>query len=168
MGNASGTTTILGTTRISVLSADADGNSSVTGAWTLQAGATFQATYADLAEWYGADAEYEPGTVLIFGGESEVTQSHSTHDTRIAGVVSTQPAYLMNHDAVGVPVALQGRVPCRVVGKVRKGDLMVTSKIAGVAVSAGEVASTGTVIGKALQNYDSDHIGTIEIAVGRT
>jgi hypothetical protein len=45
---------------------------------------------------------------------------------------------------------------------------MVTSKIAGVAVSAGEVASTGTVIGKALQNYDSDHIGTIEIAVGRT
>jgi hypothetical protein len=65
-------------------------------------------------------------------------------------------------------VALQGRVPCRVVGKIKKGDLLVTSRIAGVAVSAGSVTATGTVIGKALKDYDNDHIGTIEIAVGRT
>jgi hypothetical protein len=65
-------------------------------------------------------------------------------------------------------VALQGRVPCKVVGKIKKGDLLVTSRIAGVAVSAGNVTATGTVIGKALKEYDNDHIGTIEIAVGRT
>jgi cell shape-determining protein MreC len=64
-------------------------------------------------------------------------------------------------------VALQGRVPCRVVGKIKKGDLLVTSSIAGVAIAAVDV-KVGTVVGKALQDYDSDHIGTIEIAVGRT
>ena len=64
-------------------------------------------------------------------------------------------------------VALQGRVPCRVVGKIRKGDLLVTGVAMGTAVSAGTEAKTGTVIGKALQDYDSDHIGLIEVAVGR-
>jgi hypothetical protein len=59
-------------------------------------------------------------------------------------------------------------VPVRVVGKIAKGDLLVTSSVAGVAVSAGGVAKTGTVVGKALENYNSDHIGTIEVAVGRT
>jgi hypothetical protein len=63
---------------------------------------------------------------------------------------------------------LQGRVPCRVVGKIQKGDLLVTSNIPGVAISAGEDAKVGTVVGKALKDYDSDHIGTIEVAVGRT
>jgi hypothetical protein len=67
-----------------------------------------------------------------------------------------------------VLIALQGRVPCKVVGKIEKGDLLVTSKIPGVAISAKGDAKTGTVIGKALEKYDSDHIGTIEIAVGRT
>jgi hypothetical protein len=76
----------------------------------------------------------------------------------------------MNEDCQGekVLVALQGRVPCRVVGKIEKGDLMVTSHIPGVAVSAGGNANAGTIIGKALENYESDHIGTIEVAVGRT
>jgi hypothetical protein len=64
-------------------------------------------------------------------------------------------------------IALQGRVPCKVVGKVNKGDLMVTSNIPGVAVSAKGSASSGTILGKALADYDSDHIGTIELAVGR-
>jgi hypothetical protein len=75
----------------------------------------------------------------------------------------------MNEQCLGIKtlVALQGRVPCRVVGKIRKGDLMVTSTIAGTAVSAGSEAKAGTIIGKALEDYDSDHIGTIEVAVGR-
>jgi hypothetical protein len=75
----------------------------------------------------------------------------------------------MNEQCQGlkVLVALQGRVPCRVVGKVEKGDLMITSKIKGVAVSVKGDAKAGTIIGKALENYDSDHIGTIEVAVGR-
>jgi hypothetical protein len=65
-------------------------------------------------------------------------------------------------------VALQGRVPCKVVGKISKGDILVTSSIRGVAVAASGNVSVGTVVGKSLQEYDSDHIGTIEIAVGRT
>ena len=65
-------------------------------------------------------------------------------------------------------VALQGRVPCKVVGKIRKGDMLVTSRIPGVAIAAGADVKVGTVVGKALVDYDDDHIGTIEIAVGRT
>jgi hypothetical protein len=65
-------------------------------------------------------------------------------------------------------IALVGRVPCKVVGKIRKGDLLITSGITGVAVAASGDVKVGTIVGKALTNYDSDHIGTIEIAVGRT
>ncbi len=64
-------------------------------------------------------------------------------------------------------IALQGRVPCRVLGKIRKGDLMTTSNVAGVAMSAQGTAPPGTIIGKALENYDSEQIGTIELAIGR-
>ena len=136
---------------------------------SILSGSRLQATYADLAEYYEADKEYPVGTVLVFGGDKEVTISSSLSDHRIAGVVSDNAAYTMNQDCPGtkVLIALQGRVPCRVVGKIKKGDLMVTSKIQGVAVSVGGDARAGTIIGKALENYDSDHIGTIEVAVGR-
>jgi hypothetical protein len=168
MGNAAGTTTILGTTRISVLSADADGNSSVTGAWTLQAGATFQATYADLAEWYGADAEYESGTVLVFGGESEVTTTTLSNDSRVAGVVTTDPAYIMNVGQEGTRacIALQGRVPVKVIGVVRKGDLLTTSNTVGYAIKAMN-PTVGTIIGKALEDKTDPGMGTIQVAIGR-
>jgi hypothetical protein len=142
----------------------------ITGNWSLGAGSKFQATYAaDLAEYYEGDREYPVGTVLIFGGDKEVTVSSSERDHRVAGVVSDNAAYSMNGACPGLKnqIALQGRVPCRVVGKVKKGDLMVTGNISGCAVSAGGDARTGTVIGKALEDYDSDHIGTIEVAVGR-
>lgn len=139
------------------------------GLWQLASGARLQATWADLAEWYTADAEYEPGTVVEFGGDAEVRKSSKAGTTKVAGVITTNPAYVMNTDCAGTRacVALQGRVPCKVVGKIEKGDLMVASGIPGVAISAGEVASPGTIIGKALETYDSDRIGTIEIAVGR-
>jgi hypothetical protein len=65
-------------------------------------------------------------------------------------------------------VALQGRVPCRVVGKITKGDILITAGIPGVAMAATGDVKVGTVVGKSLVDYDSDHIGTIEIAVGRT
>jgi hypothetical protein len=105
----------------------------------------------------------------VFGGDKEVTVSNSQADYRVAGIVSDNAGYVMNGACPGLKnlIALQGRVPCRVVGKIAKGDLMVTSNIAGVAISAKGSAQTGTVIGKALESYDSDHIGTIEIAVGR-
>ncbi len=126
------------------------------------------ANYADLAENYTSDSDYSPGTVLVFGGEAEVTQSHSSHDTRIAGVVSTNPAYLMNGAESGIAVALQGRVPCRVLGPVSKGDRVVSSHIAGVAQALDPAQyQTGCIIGKALQAIDSTDISTIEVVVGR-
>ena len=141
----------------------------IQGIWQLDSGASMQATWADLAEWYTSDQEYEPGTVLEFGGDSEVRASTKQGTTKVAGVVTTNPAYVMNQHCQGTKscVALQGRVPCKVIGKIEKGDLMISSSISGVAMSAGEDARPGTIIGKALENYDSDQIGTIEVAVGR-
>ena len=125
------------------------------------------AQYADLAEKYLADGQYAPGTVLVFGGKSEVTVSATSHDTRIAGVVSTDPAYLMNNDSAGVAVALTGRVPCRVRGPVSKGDCLVNSEL-GV---AGKLDTArylpGCIIGKSLATIADNEIHTIEIAVGR-
>ena len=132
-------------------------------------GTSTTAQYADLAEVYESDADYEPGTVLVFGTDTEVTISSRHEDNRVAGVVTTNPAYLMNSDATGAAVALQGRVPCKVIGTIRRGDMMVTSDTAGVATACMPPFGPhiGTVIGKALQNYDSSEVGVIEIVVGR-
>ena len=125
------------------------------------------AQYADLAEKYTADAEYAPGTVVAFGGNAEVTLANEAGSTRIAGVISTNPSYTMNAtlDAQHVAVvALQGRVPCRVIGPVRKGDMMIA---AGNGVACVDnAARAGTIIGKALENFDGVE-GTIEVVVGR-
>jgi hypothetical protein len=127
-----------------------------------------QAQYADLAEIYTTDQQYPAGTVVVFGGEAEVTQSRASHDTRIAGVVSTNPAYLMNSTETGVPVALQGRVPCRVLGPVSQGDRVVSSHIAGVAQALDPLQyQPGCIIGKALQAVESTDISIIEVVVGR-
>lgn len=125
------------------------------------------AQYADLAENYEADADYEPGTVVAFGGDKEVTVSGAANDKRVAGVVSTNPSYLMNSGQEGqyvAAIALQGRVPCKVTGAVRKGDLMVSNGD-GTAVANND-AGVGTVIGKALENFDGA-TGVIEVVVGR-
>jgi hypothetical protein len=147
----------------------------ITGRWTLTGTSPnesrLQATYsADLAEYYEGDREYEVGSVLVFGGDKEVTTTSTQGDNRVAGVVSNTAAFAMYEGCPGLKnlVALQGRVPCRVVGKISKGEMLVTSRIPGVAVAAGADVKVGTVIGKALVDYDNDHIGTIEIAVGRT
>jgi len=132
-------------------------------------GTATEAKYADLAEKYLSDQEYEPGTVLVFGGEKEVTTTNFKGDHRVAGVVSTQPAYLMNSDLneSAVSIALQGRVPCKVLGKVAKGDLLVCSAIPGYAL-VNNNPSVGTMIGKALEDKTDTSKGTIEIVVGRT
>ena len=133
---------------------------------TIYAKAT-SAQYADLAEIYESDAEYEAGTVVIFGGEKEITVSRMGADPRVAGVISEHPAYLMNNDATGQAVALQGKVPCKVVGQISKGDMLVThSQHPGVARKATD-PKMGTVIGKALEEYNSTEIGTINIVAGR-
>lgn len=132
-------------------------------------GTATTAQYADLAELYVADNAYGPGTVLVFGGEKEVTISRQPDSNKVAGVVSTSPGILMNKDCAGefvVPLAFTGRVPCKVKGTISKGDMMVTSNIEGVAVANNNPA-IGTVIGKALENYDSEEEGVIEVVVGR-
>jgi len=128
------------------------------------------AQYADVAEQYQADADYPPGTVLILGGTQEVTASTHSHDSAVAGVVSQKPSYLMNaglQTANSVPVALLGRVPCQVIGTITRGQLLVTSDIPGTAIALDHNRYVpGCVIGKALENYNSNVPGTIEIAVG--
>ena len=138
----------------------------ITGQWTLGAGSTLQATYADLAERYTGDRDYEAGTVLEFGGEHEVTLA-TEYTTRVAGVVSTNAAYIMNGDCGGehvVTLALQGRVPCRVTGTVQKGDMMISAGN-GLA-KASRLPAVGTVIGKSLENFTGES-GIIEVVVGR-
>jgi hypothetical protein len=134
-------------------------------------GTATAARYADLAERYAADREYPAGTVVVFGGDKEITVSNIKMDTRVAGIISANPAYMMNceagDDQTHPYVALAGRVPCRVAGKIKKGDLLVTSGIPGVAVAATSDIKVGSMIGKALEDYDSDHIGTIEVVAGR-
>lgn len=129
-------------------------------------GTATSAQYADLAENYVADANYEPGTVLEIGGTFEVTQAEDGTN-RLAGVVSTNPAYLMNSHCIGnhvVAVALQGRTPCKVRGKIKKGDMLVSggNGFARPAVNL----QIGTIIGKALQDFDGIE-GVIEVLVGR-
>jgi hypothetical protein len=125
------------------------------------------AEYADLAECYSSDAEYAPGTVVMFGGTAEVTQCNQDACPKVAGVISTNPAYLMNSAQSGLhvaTVALIGRVPCRVVGPVEAGAMMVS---AGNGTARAETnPAMGTVIGKAVQPHASG-FGIIEIVVGR-
>ena len=132
---------------------------------TIFAKAT-SAQYADLAENYEADANYEPGTVLCFGGAKEVTVCNLADCISVAGVVSTNPSYLMNSGQTGeyvAAVALQGRVPTKVTGQIRKGDLIVSAGDG--RGRANNDARAGTIIGKALVNSEGDAV--IEVVVGR-
>jgi hypothetical protein len=132
-------------------------------------GVATEALYADLAENYLADAVYESGTVLVFGGNAEVTLTNVKGDRRVAGVVTTNPAHLMNSALEGefvTGVALQGRVPVKVLGQVQKGDLIVTSAIVGYGIVDND-PRVGTVIGKAVANKEDDGKGVVEVVVGR-
>ncbi len=136
---------------------------------TIFAKAT-SAQYADLAEMYVSDAVYPPGTVVEFGGEHEITISSVSHSTAVAGIVSTNPSYLMNSTQQGdhvLAVALTGRVPCRVQGPVRKGDVLVASSTPGVAQRIGINWQPGCVVGKSMEIIETAEIRTIEVAVGR-
>ena len=128
-------------------------------------GKATQAQYADLAEKYSADADIEPGTVVCFGGDAEVTTCMLDADKKVAGVVSTDPAYLMNSSADGVAVALMGRVPCKVTGSIAKGDILVSAGN-GMARASSPNPAMGSVIGKALEDHAGGE-GVIEVVVGR-
>jgi hypothetical protein len=124
------------------------------------------ALYADVAEVYLADQDYAPGTVLRFGGSHEVTASDAGNDYRVAGVVSTNPAHLMNSGLQGaypVKLALIGRVPCQVRGPVSPGDILVSDEQGWAQVNNN--AQAGRIIGKSLESSESDSL--IEIVVGK-
>jgi hypothetical protein len=129
-------------------------------------GTATSARYADLAENYVSDAQYEPGEVLEFGGDFEVTIARDA-TVKVAGVVSTNPAHLMNSDCEGqyvVAVALQGRVPVKVRGEIRKGDMLIAA--GGGFARRTTNPQLGTIIGKALEDFDGIE-GVIEVVVGR-
>ena len=139
---------------------------STTAWWNILYGKATQAQYADLAENYQADKAYPAGTVVMFGGADEVTLA-DIETTAVAGVVSTNPAHLMNGGLQGpnvVPLALQGRVPCNVIGPVKKGDMMVSAGFGYAKTS--KTPTVGQVIGKALADFGGAK-GQIEVVVGR-
>lgn len=174
-GNITSVGTLTGLTMSGAIIPNANGTiafGSTTARWSNIWGLASSAQYADLAEMYQADAEYSPATVMVFSGEKEITSSTITHDTAVAGVISTQPAYLMNDEngrsGIWLPLALTGRVPCRVKGPVKKGDVLVTSSTPGVAEKINNQSYVpGCVIGKSLEEYLGTNITTIEVVVGR-
>lgn len=136
-------------------------------------GTATSAQYADLAELYSCDKEYEAGTLVMIADALpvDVTETRHEKDPDTFGVVSTNPAYLMNSALEGTScaVALAGRVPCKVVGQVRKGDRLVSSNTAGHARSADidELDITWKhCFGRALENKTTEEPGIIEVIVG--
>ena len=137
----------------------------------LFSGTALSAQYADIAENYTSDEEYAPGTVVMLGGQCEVTRCTEYASRKVAGVVSTNPAFTMNDELDGqhVTVALIGRVPCNVTGTIEIGDLIVASGVPGFAESWKDDDSDprmGTIIGKSLENKTTPEDGVIEIIIG--
>lgn len=140
----------------------------ITGNWSLSSGSRLQSTYADLGEYYAADKNYTPGTVLEFGGDQEVTLAQP-ETAKLAGVVSAEPAYVMNGNIDAehpVILALIGRVKVKVVGWVSKGDMLVSAGN-GYAKTSIMSPKMGTVIGKAIENKTDTGEGFVEVLVGR-
>ncbi len=141
----------------------------LTGTWTLTAGSTLQATYADLAERFESDTEYDPGTVVEIGGNKEITAVRYELSEDIFGVISNTAAYLMNANAgsnkTHPAVAVSGRVKVKVVGKVKKGQRLVSAG-EGIARGAkkGEANAFNT-IGRALADKLTDDLGSVEAIV---
>jgi hypothetical protein len=141
----------------------------VTGNWTLSTGSRLNATYADLAERFEADAFYDAGTVVELGGDKEITEVQYELSEDVFGVVSDTAAYLMNagagSDVTHPPIAVSGRVQVKVRGKVRKGQRLVSAG-KGIARAANDGEATAfNVIGRSLENKTDDGTGTVEAIV---
>jgi hypothetical protein len=124
------------------------------------------ALYADLAEIYVSDHAYDPGTVVKLGGSAEITVCDQHADVEVFGVISTNPAYLMNSISEGLPVALQGRVPVKVIGPVKKGQRLVSSDLAGYSCAANENVEILAILGRSLQDKLSHDAGIVEAVIG--
>ena len=168
--NTMGTLAMAGTLTSKAIVPDTDDTydigTSSKGYSTVHAKAT-SAQYADLAEIYETDSTYDVGTVMIFGGEKEVTQSTSSNDTRVAGVISEYPAYLMNNKSEGQAIALVGKVKCKVYGTISKGDLLTTCEEHPGCAKTTASPVLGSIVGKAMEDKASDGESVILISVGR-
>lgn len=134
---------------------------------TVFHGEATAARYADLAEKYIADKEYDPGTVVKLGGSAEITETVSQGDKDVFGVISTQPAFLMNAEGDGLPVAMTGKVPVKVDGPVAKGERLISSNRAGYAQGMGSRGyDSREVIGRALKEHTGTGPGIIMAIVG--
>lgn len=124
-------------------------------------GTATAAQYADLAEKYLPDSDYEPGTVVMIGGDKEITAS--VWGKRAIGVISANPAFMMNSELEGgVYVALKGRVPVKVIGRIKKGDELIASNN-GCATAA--IPHSDRIFAVALESSDDENVKTIEALV---
>ena len=147
------------------------------GYWSVPTGSRLEATYADLAERYHAEKEYEPGTVVKLGGSAEITETNIQCDVDVFGVISENPGFTMNAEAGDSTthpfVAMSGRVPCKVVGDVKKGQRLVSSHIPGVAMALDSQAlndvNSFAIVGRSLVDViaRNDEVNLIEIVVGK-
>lgn len=133
-------------------------------------GTATAALYADLAERYHADNIYDAGTLVKIGGVNEITKTDTENCTDVFGVISTNPGFMMNSNA-GTDdthpfVALTGRVPVKVTGKIKKGDRIVSSNLPGIGQASNNDSTSNAIFGRALNNKDDDGVATIEIVVG--
>jgi hypothetical protein len=142
---------------------------STTAWWNNVYGVAIQAKYADLAENYTALENYLPGTVVAWSTDAssstELVLAEESHTPLVAGVISTNPAYLMNSVLPGVPLALSGRVPCQVLGPIARGDRLavVAPGVAGRLDPA--LYQPGCVIGYALASVPDGQSATIEVVI---
>lgn len=166
----SGSTSATGVLGITNLNATGVGNiGSITNTFDTVFARATSAQYADVAERFATDVEYQPGTVVEIGGTAEITESTVELSENVFGVISTRAAYLMNSDAgtdsTHPPIAMTGRVPVRVTGVVRKGDRLVSAG-AGIARAAARNEITAfNVIGRALADKNSTDLGLVEAIV---
>lgn len=150
------------------------GNSAASGRMGTVYATTFDGTattaqYADLAERFEADSYYQPGTVVVLGGAKEITAAMEDASEDVFGVVSTRPAHLMNSaagdDTTHPPVAMTGRVPVRVIGRVKKGDRLISAGNGLARAGKRSEITPFNVIGRSLENKTTDGEGTVEATV---
>jgi hypothetical protein len=136
----------------------------------LFGGTSTSSEYADVAERYETSEALEPGDVVEIGGDKEIRKSSRLASTDVFGIVSTQPAYLLNAaagtDETHPPIALTGRVPVKVTGTVKKGQRLIASNVPGVALAVTGNADSFAVLGRALEDKTDAGIGLVEAYVG--
>jgi len=136
---------------------------------TTFVGQSTSAQYADIAERFEADATYLPGTVVAIGGEKEITAILDAYTDDVFGVISTQPAHLMNAGAgsneTHPPIAMSGRVPVRVVGKIKKGDRLVSAGNGLACAATAENRTPYNVLGRSLDHKTTEGEGVVEATV---